>query len=746
MSPYVHVNEDQGLFHIQSDHDSYIFAVLGNGIMEHLYYGDKLHIRSNYPDLSRHEERKVTPSWDVDGEIIQPQLTAFEYPQSGHGDCRVPACVIRQHNGSTVTEFTYQGYAIHEGKERLQGLPSSFDESHDDACTLTIRLRDELTKINLSLNYTVFPHEDVIVRSSSLHNDGSDAVVIERAASLSLDLPNDDYTLIQFSGAWAREFRMSSTPVQPGIQEISSTRGASSHQHNPFFMLAEPGANEQSGRVIAYNLLYSGDFSNSIEVDHYQSTRVSVGLNPSQFSWKLDSGESFQTPEAIMCMSNSGFSTLTTNMSAFISNHVVNQHVAHLERPILINNWEATYFDFDQDKLMNIATQAKSLGIELFVLDDGWFGHRNDATTSLGDWTTDPNKLPDGVEALSAAIHGIGMQFGLWFEPEMISLDSELYRQHPDWVLRTPQRAMTVQRNQFVLDMSRPEVVDYLYHAISSIIASAHLDYIKWDMNRNITEAYSAALPADRQQEVHHRYMLGVYDLYDRLTTAFPEVLFESCASGGGRFDLGMMYYAPQAWVSDDTDAVERVFTQYGASFGYPQSTMGSHVSAVPNHETGRVTPLSTRAHVAFFADLGYELDISQTDTADLDEMKQQISFYKRYRKVFQQGKFYRLLSPYERSRNTMACEVISEDEQTVILGYFQILNPPNAPVTHVRLTGLNPDARYQVEGRTDTYFGDELMNIGLFIAQSFDPITHRGKGDFSSELFVLKRVEDSHK
>ncbi|MFT8638977.1 alpha-galactosidase [Bifidobacterium sp.] len=744
MSLFVHVIEKQRLFHIQGDHFSYIFRALKSGDMEHLYYGGRLEHEGVSLSAFAHEERKVTPSWEVDGEIMQPQLLGFEYPEYGHGDYRVPACIVSQANGSSISHFEYQGYDISEGKDRLTSMPSSFDETDDDAQTLTIHLLDSVIDCHLDLKYTVFPHQDVMARSSVFSNEGSEPIVIDSAKSLSLDIPaGDDWTITQFAGAWAREMRMQSNPVHQGIQEISSTRGASSHQHNPFFMVAEPHATEHSGQVIGFNLLYSGDYANSIELDHYGSTRISIGLNPSQFSWKLDPEQSFQTPEAIMCLSDSGFDCLSARMSRFVSEHVVNQHFSHMPRPILINNWEATYFDFDHSKLMRIAEQARDLGIELFVLDDGWFGHRNDATTSLGDWKTDPHKLPDGIAALSQAVHDIGMQFGLWFEPEMISLDSELYRSHPDWLIATPNRDMTSQRNQFVLDMSRREVVDYLHDAISSIIASTHLDYVKWDMNRNITEAYGSTLEPDRQSELPHRYMLGVYDLYARLTSEYPDVLFESCASGGGRFDLGMMYYAPQAWVSDDTDAVERLFTQYGASFGYPQSCMGSHVSAVPNHETGRVTPLATRGNVAFFGDLGYELDISQESQGDLQEMRRQISLYKRYREVFQQGSFHRIQSPYE-SRNAMACEVVSDDGKTVIVGYFRILNEPNSALKRIRLTGLAPSGTYRLEGRDQRFFGDELMNIGLFIPQAFDPISHRGKGDFSSELFVLTRVDES--
>ncbi|WP_156097299.1 alpha-galactosidase [Bifidobacterium minimum] len=433
--------------------------------------------------------------------------------------------------------------------------------------------------------------------------------------------------------------------------------------------------------------------------------------------------------------------------------HVVNQRFARRDRPVLVNNWEATYFDFDEGRILDIASRAKDIGAELVVLDDGWFGHRDDDTTSLGDWDADRRKLPGGIVSLSSRIHDMGLEFGLWFEPEMINMDSDLHRTHLEWMVPL-NRGLTPQRNQYVLDMARPEVVDHLAIRMSRLISAAHIDYIKWDMNRNITEAYSAALDDGRQGEFFHRYIMGVYALYDRLTHEHPDVLFESCASGGGRFDLGMMYYAPQAWLSDDTDAVERALIQYATSYGYPQSTMGAHVSAVPNHETGRVTPLSTRGDVAFFGDLGYELDISTTSAQDLSEMRRQISFYVSHRDVFQRGVLTRLVSPYEGDGNLMAWQVASHDGNTVIVECLRILSRPNPPTCRIRPRGLDCEALYAVslfdsaakladpgaDSSSGTYYGDELMNLGILMPQAVDPASGRRDGDFTSRLVLIER------
>ena len=575
----IHVNEEHKLFHLQTAKTSYIFKILENGNAGQLYYGPQIPVKKDYPNLASREEHDCTNTLTVDQSDFQLELIKQEYAGLGKGDYRYPAYQITYPNGSRTSEFEYTGYEVADGKERLKNMPSAFDDQGDDSQTLTVTFKDELANLVLQLHYTVFEKEDVIVRSAPFINRGQEAVTLDRALSLQLDLPDHDYDMLQFSGSWARERHLIRTPLRSGIQSIGSLRVASSHQQNPFFALARPHTDNHQGAAFGFNFIYSGNFIDSVEVDQFDTTRVLVGINPDDFGWKLANGESFQTPEAVMTYTSDGLNQMSQQLGAFYQDHLINQHFAHQDRPILINNWEATFMDFNEAKLMKIVDQADKLGIEMFVLDDGWFGHRDDDKSSLGDWFVDQKKFSNGISGFADRVHDKGMKFGLWFEPEMISIDSKLYEKHPDWMIATPGRQGTPARNQYVLDMTRQEVVDYLFEHMSAIIKQTKLDYIKWDMNRNITEMYGAKLPADQQLEFPHRYILGVYQLYARLTEAFPKVLFESCASGGGRFDLGMMYYAPQAWCSDDTDAVERIKIQDGTSYGYTQNMWGAHVS-----------------------------------------------------------------------------------------------------------------------------------------------------------------------
>lgn len=740
MSIYV----DHNYFHLQTDHTSYIFHVMENGELGQVYFGSKIHRKSAYDNLVIREEHTATPAWKMDQPDFQPELIKQEYASFGKGDFRYPAFQITADNGSRISEFTFEKYTLTAGKKRLAALPSSFDDTNDDAETLTILLKDKVTKIELNLSYTVFPHQDVIIRSSQFTNRGTQTAVLNRALSSQIDLPDANYDFIQFAGSWARERQMVRTHLRSGIQNISSLRTASSHQQNPFFMLARPQTTDDQGEVFGFNLIYSGNFLDQVEVDQYDVSRILVGINPAEFAWDLAPNESFQTPETVISYTDQGMNQLSQQMGAFYMQHLVNPHFAKQERPILINNWEATYFDFNEDKLMKIVNEAKMLGIEMFVLDDGWFGHRNDDKTSLGDWFVDPQKFPNGLAHLADRIHAQKMQFGLWFEPEMISIDSELYQNHPDWMIGVPNRHLSPGRNQFVLDMSRTEVVDYLFEAMSKIITSTKLDYIKWDMNRNITEMFGASLAANEQLEMPHRYILGVYQLYNRLITAFPSVLFESCASGGGRFDLGMMYYAPQAWTSDDTDAVERMHVQFGTSYGYPQSMMGAHVSAVPNDQTGRITPLKTRGDVAYFGDLGYELDITKLSPTEKEAVKQQITFYKKYRQLFQFGDFYRLDNPFENDGNVISWAVVNKDKSCAIGARYQLLNHPNPAYIRLRFKGLDQDKKYVINHGTEEFYGDELMHAGIFVTRSLGKTMDvTDSSDFNSRLFILTQKDD---
>lgn len=738
----VHVNEEHKLFHLQTANTSYIFQILENGGAGQLYYGAKIPVKAAYTNLASREEHDCTNTLTVDQSDFQLELIKQEYAGLGKGDYRYPAYQITYPNGSRTSEFEYTGYEVADGKERLKNMPSAFDDQGDDSQTLTVTFKDALANLVLQLHYTVFEKEDVIVRSATFINRGQEAVTLDRALSLQLDLPDHDYDMLQFSGSWARERNLIRTPLRSGIQSIGSLRVASSHQQNPFFALARPHTDNHQGAAFGFNFIYSGNFIDSVEVDQFDTTRVLVGINPDDFGWKLANGESFQTPEAVMTYTSDGLNQMSQQLGAFYQDHLINQHFAHQDRPILINNWEATFMDFNEAKLMKIVDQADKLGIEMFVLDDGWFGHRDDDKSSLGDWFVDQKKFSNGISGFADRVHDKGMKFGLWFEPEMISIDSKLYEKHPDWMIATPGRQGTPARNQYVLDMTRQEVVDYLFEHMSAIIKQTKLDYIKWDMNRNITEMYGAKLPADQQIEFPHRYILGVYQLYARLTEAFPKVLFESCASGGGRFDLGMMYYAPQAWCSDDTDAVERIKIQDGTSYGYTQNMWGAHVSAVPNDQVGRLTSLDTRAAVAYFGDFGYELDITKMAADELATIKKQVAFYKQYRHLFQFGKFYRLDNPDTNNDNVYGWQVVNEDRSEAILTRFQILNGANPAYIRVYFAGLDPEATYTVNDGEEHFSGAELMNAGYFVPRIMDRTKpEKDPSDFSSRLFIAKKV-----
>ena len=739
----IHVNEEHKLFHLQTAKTSYIFKILENGNAGQLYYGPQIPVKKDYPNLASREERDCTNTLTVDQSDFQLELIKQEYAGLGKGDYRYPAYQITYPNGSRTSEFEYTGYEVADGKERLKNMPSAFDDQGDDSQTLTVTFKDELANLVLQLHYTVFEKEDVIVRSATFINRGQEAVTLDRALSLQLDLPDHDYDMLQFSGSWARERHLIRTPLRSGIQSIGSLRVASSHQQNPFFALARPHTDNHQGVAFGFNFIYSGNFIDSVEVDQFDTTRVLVGINPDDFGWNLANGESFQTPEAVMTYTSDGLNRMSQQLGAFYQDHLINQHFAHQDRPILINNWEATFMDFNEAKLMKIVEQADKLGIEMFVLDDGWFGHRDDDKSSLGDWFVDQKKFSNGISGFADRVHDQGMKFGLWFEPEMISVDSKLYEKHPDWMIATPGRQGTPARNQYVLDMTRQEVVDYLFEHMSAIIKQTKLDYIKWDMNRNITEMYGAKLPADQQLEFPHRYILGVYQLYARLTEAFPKVLFESCASGGGRFDLGMMYYAPQAWCSDDTDAVERIKIQDGTSYGYTQNMWGAHVSAVPNDQVGRLTSLDTRVAVAYFGDFGYELDITKMAADELATIKKQVAFYKQYRHLFQFGKFYRLDNPDTNNDNVYGWQVVNEDRSEAILARFQILNGANPAYIRVYFAGLDPEVTYTVNDGQERFSGAELMNAGYFVPRIMDRTkSEKDPSDFSSRLFIAKKVK----
>lgn len=732
--------EHSKTFHLYNDTISYIMSILPTGHMAQLYFGKHIHHKEDFSYLVESAPRPMASYLIENDKTISLEHIKQEYGVYGTTDYRESAVEILQANGSRISDFQYSGHMITSGKPKLTGLPATYTEDDSEAMTLTLQLKDIVTGMELELLYTIFCKGGIIARSARFTNHGSESIHLTKAMSLCMDLPDYNYDFLHFSGAWAGERHLKTRKLEQGIQSVGSLRGHSSHEHNPFIILKRPTADEFQGEAIGFSLIYSGNFLAQVEVDTHASSRVLLGIHPDTFDWKLESGESFQTPEAVMVYSDKGLNHMSQTFQKLYQKRLARGVWRDKARPILINNWEATYFDFNEDKILEIAHKAKESGVELFVLDDGWFGGRRNEHAGLGDWIPNPDLLPHGIAGLSQKIEELGMKFGLWFEPEMINKDSDLYRAHPDWMLQTPQRNASHGRYQFVLDFSRKEVVDHIYQMMAKILDESHISYIKWDMNRSITECYSAILPADRQGEVFHRYILGVYDLYERLTSQFPEVLFESCASGGARFDPGMLYYAPQCWTSDDTDAIERLKIQYGTSYCYPISSMGSHVSVTPNHQLARTTPLHTRANVAYFGTFGYELDLNKLTKEEQSEVKEQIIFMKKYRQLIQFGTFYRLSSPFE--SNITMWMVVSGDKTEAIVGWYKVLNTVNDSYTRIQLKGLDPDLCYENTITGKMYYGDELMNLGLITTdvsagEAYGDL--EPGGDFDSRLYIFK-------
>lgn len=738
-------HQETKTFHLYNEQISYIMQIMKNGHLEQLYFGKRIHDRKGFPWLSERSMRPMASSIYEGDRVFSLEHIRQEYPVYGTTDYRHPALQIEMENGSRISDFQYTGHEISSGKPRLEGLPATYTESDEEAATLCITLSDPVANVRLELLYTIFSNEAAIARSSRLENTGQASVRLLTAMSLSLDLPDKDYIWLQLSGAWARERHVKERRLEQGITAIESLRGHSSHEHNPFVVLRRPETGEISGEAIGLSLIYSGNFRIQAEVDTHDVTRLTAGISPSEFNWKLEAGESFQTPEAVLVYSAEGLNGMSQTYHRLYGRRLARGCWRDRVRPILINNWEATYYDFTEDQLVEIAAKAKECGVELFVLDDGWFGSRNGEHSGLGDWYANPEKLPGGIRRLSELIEKLGMKFGLWFEPEMTNRDSDLYRLHSDWILQAPNRRVSHGRYQYVLDFSRKEVVDHIYNAMHKLLSEARISYIKWDMNRSITECYSAALPADRQGEVFHRYILGVYDLYERLTSEFPQVLFESCSSGGGRFDAGMLYYAPQGWASDCSDGIERLKIQYGTSFCYPISSIGAHVSAVPNHQVYRKTPLHTRGNVSFWGTSGYELNLNSLSEEEITAIKDQITFMKQYRMILQFGTFYRLKSPFAGNETVWMC--VSEDKKTAIVGWYRILNGVNLPYSRVRLCGLDPKLLYHNTLSGTDHYGDELMNLGLITSDgmSGQPANEKEASmDFDSRIYVLEAVSES--
>ena len=737
-------HEEQNVFHLYNEEVSYIMMVLPDGELGQLYFGQRIHDKEDFSYLLELAPRPMSSCVFPEAKTFSLEQIKLELPTYGSSDYRTPAVDILQPDGSRILDLQYEGYRIERGKPKLAGLPATYTENPDEAKTLIIELHDQKAGVKAEIFYTLFAVGGLLAKSVRYRNVGQDTLRLQRAMSFCLDLPDADYDWLQLSGAWARERHVKSRPLEMGIISIGSRRGHSSHEHNPFVVLKRPSATEQQGEVMGLSLVYSGNFQIQAEVDAHHTTRILAGIHPENFCWVLEPGDDFQTPEAVMAYSTGGLNGMSQLFHGLYQKRLARGYWRDRVRPILINNWEATYFDFTEQKLLQIAGKAKECGVELFVLDDGWFGARCSDHAGLGDWTPNQQRLPEGIHGLAERIEALGMKFGLWFEPEMVNMDSDLYRTHPDWILATPGRRQSHGRFQYVLDFSRQEVVDNIYTQMAGILGDAKVSYVKWDMNRSITECYSAVLPPERQGEVFHRYIIGVYDLYERLTTRFPEILFESCSSGGGRFDPGMLYYAPQAWTSDDSDAIERLKIQYGTSLCYPVSSMGSHVSVIPNHQVNRNTPLHTRANVAYFGTFGYELDLNKLSAGEIAEVKQQIRFMKEHRALLQFGTFYRLCSPFE--GNETAWMVVSPDKQQAIVGWYRTLNQVNADFTRVKLCGLQPDILYKNDHGESAY-GDELMNLGLIttdVTAGEIPSDKKPCTDFESRIYVLEAVDSA--
>ena len=752
-------------FHLYNNEVSYIMRIMENGQLENLYYGKKIHDKEDFTYFHDEAMRSQMSVCIPEPGLLSMQYTRQEYPSYGTGDYRSPAVTIAQENGSRIIDFKYAGHEIYSGKKEILPLPATYVEEKEEAETLEVTLHDNVMDTDLILSYTIYEAYPVITRNTKFVHKGKEKIVLERAMSASVEFLDMDYEMVQLSGGWSRERYVKNRKLEMGIQSIQSLNGTCcGAEHNPFFALKRPHTTESQGEVYGFSLVYSGNYLGQVEVSTFDMTRVMMGINPEDFSWELKSGESFQTPEVVMVYSDKGLNKMSQTYHRLYRKRLMHGEWRDKARPILLNNWEATYFDFNEEKILTIAKKAKEAGVELFVLDDGWFGARNDDYRGLGDWYVNLEKLPDGISGLSKKVEELGLKFGLWVELEMVNKDSDLYRAHPDWIISAPNRFESHARHQNALDFSRNEVVDYIYEMIAKVIRESSISYIKWDMNRYMSEPYSKGSAPCEQGKVMHKYILGVYDLYTRLTTEFPHILFESCASGGARFDPAMLYFAPQTWCSDDTDASERTKIQYGTSYVYPIVSMGSHVSAVPNHQMHRITPIETRANVAYFGTFGYELDLNLLSDAEIETVKKQIAFMKEHRELIQMdGDFYRLLSPFE--GNETAWMVVSSDKTQAVAAFYQRLNKVNASWLRLKLDGLDANTKYEVscdmapvtsydakiaeayghktdEDSVKTYqaYGDELMSAGIPIDR--EELNKKG-GDFASLLYTLKKVDE---
>lgn len=718
----------KNIIHLNTDKTSYIMEIFKGKYLLHLYYGEKTQINHGY---EYEDFNSFSPNPDKDDITYSLDTLPQEVSFGQIGDFRSPSVEIEFKDGSKVTNFLYDSYKIYEGKPSNEHLPTSHIGPNESVETIEIKLVDSLKALELYLYYTVFESKDTIAVSKKIVNLGSEEIYLDNLASLSMDFHEFAYDYIHFPGSWVRERDFERCSVTRGTHVVDSKRGSSSHNQNPAMIILDKKADEFSGHVYGFNLIYSGSFKNQIETSSYNQMRFSMGINPYNFRKKVASNSNFHSPEAIVMFSSGGINGLSSISHSFVNDNIIPSNFRNAHRPILINNWEATYFDFNEEKILEIAKASKEFETELFVLDDGWFGIRNSDKSGLGDWFVNKEKLPSGIENIGKKINDLGINFGIWVEPEMVSPDSDLYRKHPDWCFHVDGRNRTEARNQLLLNLSLPEVCDYLYDSLEKIFSTEGISYVKWDYNRNMTEIYSKNIPADMQGEVGFNYYKGLYGLLDRLVTRFPNILFESCSGGGGRFDLGMLKYMPQTWTSDNTDALARLNIQYSTSIFYPVVAMGSHISDVPNHQTGRSVPLKFRADVAMSGNLGLELDSTKIDEKSKVEIKEYLDFYKENREIIQNGAFYRIRSPYDGNITSWMFKGRGEKEGEVLVFIFRGYKKANMPKHRIKIPYLDDESLYLDKDKKCMYSGSELRNYGITIDHS--------SGDFQSEIIKLK-------
>jgi len=774
-------------FILNTKNTSYVFGVNKEGCLEHMHYGAKVAVpQRDDDDTFRALQEKISHMKGntivyTNDSLSQPEDMLLEISALGKGDYREAFIDVEYADGSRTSDFVFESALVLEEPCFANTLPTAIPEGEGSMEQLKVTLKERSKDVKLELIYSVFPESDVITRRAVLKNVGDNSVKIHRIMSMQLDLDSVGYKLTTFGGAWAREMHKQDTEVVHGTVVNSTTCGVSSSRNNPFVMLTDLETNEKSGEGYGFNLVYSGNHYEAANVNGFFKTRFVCGINPEGFEWLLDSNEEFETPEAVMTFSNNGYRGISLNMQHFVRKHIIRGKYKYAKRPVLLNSWEAAYFNITESKLLALAKKGKEAGMELFVMDDGWFKGRNDDTSSLGDWVVDTKKLPNGVEGLAKKVHELGIDFGIWVEPEMVNENSDLYRAHPEYAMDIPGRECALGRNQMNLDLTNPEVVDYIKDSMRKVFGIEGVNYVKWDMNRTFTDVYSKVLPADRQGETLHRYYIGLYDIMKTLTEEYPDILVEGCASGGNRFDLGILSYFPQIWGSDDTDAMERTDIQTGYSYGYPMSTVTAHVSAVPNHQTLRVTPIETRFNIASFGVLGYEINLNEVSNDDFEKIKTQVETYKEWRDTFFFGDFYRI------DKDQWMC--VAPDKKHAVTVVWNKLCAPNAFYKKIRTAGLDENRDYHVfnvqlkhnikqfgalinqaapihikqdsfvhntiarfykmNGEVEDYIvnGETLNNAGLKLTQAFGGTGYNDDTrlfqDFASRMYFIEAVEE---